>query len=68
MSEMTLTDDEAKLLNEYRSTKKMGHAHGEAKIEWDIKDNAIVKLWITKKVDLNHNGTVPCLEGGDDGL
>jgi hypothetical protein len=60
-----LTQDELHLIDEYRSTKKMGHAHGE----WDIKNGLIVKLWITKKVDLEHkNGEKKLVEVTSNGL
>ena len=46
--QVTLTENEARLLAKYRQTIKMGHAHGE----WDVKESALVKLWVTEKIDL----------------
>lgn len=44
-----LTPDEKLVLDEYRSSKSMGHAGGE----WAIKDKKLVKLDVVKKVDLS---------------
>lgn len=45
---MDITSDELLVLKEYRNARELGHAD----LELSVKDHKIVKLHVTKKVDL----------------